>query len=383
MRRPLCTRHAIVLVSFFVLACEEPQHQDPAPRTCLDPDVTPTDTPDVPVTYTTDKLEIHVEEGRFMCAGTAQDLDLFAKYVGEQVGIQSERRVPLFLLDSVEGLCSAKASGCVRRDGTAVVSTLSGLQHEITHSVVCETRFGAPAILAEGLAVSFEPFPNSSQGIPSEFADLPGDPPDFSYSEAGHFVRWLFEALGPEAFMDLYATANYSSGVWTAIEDAYGLTVEDDYLATAPSTWVPHRQCDDVPLLEPDPDGVWTFDLHFDCADPNTRGPYLGASFSFWSDMYQSYLIDIPAPGMYRLEHPDYLDDAAGDIGVFVEHCRFDDHPSEPDKYANGPRVVFFTLVDHDAVYEFPLAGLWRVDVLRKHGPPSDAWLTIQPEPPP
>ena len=73
-----------------------------------------------------------------------------------------------------------------------------------------------------------------------------------------------------------------------------------------------------------------------------------------------------------------------GFTNVWVERCRFDEHPVEPDQDAeNGPAGVFFTLTGHYSIREFPHAGLWRVDVLREHGPPVDTWLTIQPEPQP
>jgi hypothetical protein len=378
MKPPVCTRHAMYFVWLFTAGCEDHSIDDDkdGPPTCIDPDISPAKAPDIPITYTTERFEIHVGDGHFLCAGTAQDLDQFAGYVADQIRILSDRRIPLYLVDSTSEWCPPQSVGCSRRDGSAVVWSPSALHHEIVHSVACETRFAGPATLTEGLAVSFEPFPNSAQGMPSEFADLPRGP-GFSYDEAGHFVRWLFEALGAESFMDLYATAGYDSGVWAAIEAAYGVLVEADYLATSPATWIPHRRCDDVPLLEPD-GGVWTFDLHFDCSDPGTRGPYVKSTSWHWNSMDQSYLIDIPAPGTYRLERPDYL--VEGDTGVFLDPC-LDDHPLEGDVGDKGhPRVVFFTLTGHFALYEFPYAGLWRVDVLREHGPPVDTWVTIQPE---
>jgi hypothetical protein len=218
--------------------------------------------------------------------------------------------------------------------------------------------------------------------------DSPGDPTAFSevqqefreYPAAGHFVRWLHEALGTEAFMDLYTTANYDTGIWTAIEAAYGTFAEADYHATAPALWVPHRQCADLPLLEPDGD-MWRFEATLDCDDPATMGPYERVEHEVAhferTSMYQSFLIDIETPGTYRLERPDFL--VEGFTDVWLERC-LDEHPATEqeidDEWVND--AVWFTLTTHENIVEIEHAGLWRVDVAHPHGPPKDVWVTIE-----
>ena len=189
MKPPVRMGHAVLLGCWVLAGCEEPTMDDVGPPTCIEPGLTPSKAPDIPVTYTNENLDIHVEDGGFLCAGTAKDLDLFVSYVADELGIVSDRRIPVYILNSTSGWCQAGAIGCSKRDGTALAGSPSILHHEIVHSVACEVRFESPATLVEGLAVSFEPFPNSAHGMPSEFADLPRGP-GFSYDEAGHFVRW-------------------------------------------------------------------------------------------------------------------------------------------------------------------------------------------------
>jgi hypothetical protein len=361
-----------------LLACNsEPDPVPAAPRTCLDPDIEPAEVPDFPLVYETERLDIHLEEGQFLCAGSALDYDRFVSYVGEQIGVDVQRRIPVYIAEWVSEWCSTGV-GCTTPDGVVFAKAYSPY-HEFGHAVACEKRFPAPALLAEGLAVSFEPLPNESRGNPREFSEVRTR--DFSdYSSSGHFVRWLHEELGTEDFMDLYTTAGYKTGVWTAVEAAYSTTVEADYHATAPALWVPHRQCADLRILEPN-DDMWLFEVTLDCDDPATMGPYervdlIVADFER-TTMYQSFLIDIETPGTYRFERPDFLVEGVTDVRV--ERC-LDEHPASEQEIDDEwvKKSVWFTLTEHVGMFEFEHAGLWRVDVLHEHGPPKDVWLTIE-----
>jgi hypothetical protein len=373
--------HALLLaLEFALFGCND--QPEPltvsAPRTCLDPDIKPSKVPDLPLVYETEHLDIYVEENSFLCAGSALDYDRFVSYMGEQTSVDLQRRIPVYFTNSVGDWCHGGA-GCAKPDGVVVTEPYSS-HHELVHAVMCEVRVDTPAMLAEGLADSFEPQPNDSHGNPTVFSDIRGR--DFApyYSRGGHFVRWLFEALGPEAFMDLYTTASYETGIWSAIEAAYGIHAEADYLETAPALWVPHRQCADLPILEPNGE-MWLFEATFDCDDPSTMGPYerveyFVANFERTA-MYRSFLIDIETPGNYRFERPDFL--VEGFTDVWVERC-LDEHPATEqeidDEWVNDS--VWFTLTEHIGMFEFEHAGLWRVDVLHEHGPPKDVWLTIE-----
>jgi hypothetical protein len=259
-----------------------------------------------------------------------------------------------------------------------VFATQGSVYHELTHGVACEVRSGATAILAEGLAVAFEPTPNDWLGMPQAFADVHIDDFNPYYGFAAHFVRWLMAELGAEVFAELYRTANYDGGVWPDLEAAYGPSLASDYPMQAPFMWNQHRQCADMPLLEAGADGGWVFEARFDCEDESTLGPYektntQNASTS--TQMYQSFLIDIPEPGTYRMERSD-------GVRVYYQRC-LDEHPQteQEAKDAWVYQSVFFALIDDYALIEFEFAGIWRIDVRHEYGPPVDVWLTITPEP--
>jgi hypothetical protein len=240
---------------------------------------------------------------------------------------------------------------------------------------------GGPAILGEGLATSFEPRPNDQRGTPQEFSDIHRDDFNFYYSFAGHFVRWLAAELGPESFVELYRTASYTEGVWPDLDAAFGPSLANDYATQSPFMWAPHRQCADMPLLEPGADGSWVFEARFDCDDESTLGPYekthsIEAGYAM-NEMYQSFLIDIPEPGLYRVE-------PSSDVLIYYQRCLDEDPMTEQkakDESLYG--VVFFTLFEDYGLGNFKTPGLWRVDVRHEYGPPIDIGFTITREPGP
>jgi hypothetical protein len=364
-----------------MLGCNEdgePAPSPASPRTCLDPDIEPTQPPNIPLTYATEHIDIHVAEDQFLCAGSAQDYDRFVTYVATQMSIELERRISMFIDGQISD-CATYSRGCTMADGV-ILTMPYATYHELAHATMCQERTAAPPFLAEGFAVSFEQYGLDSSGNPSEFAEVRRGHFGMYYEWAGHFVRWLQEQLGPEAFLDLYTTATYSGGVWAAVEDAYGTMAEADYHATAPAMWIPHRQCADLFILEPN-DEKWLYESTFDCSSTSTLGPYervhpLSAHYERTS-MYQSFLIDIPTPGTYRIGSPD--PETHGWTGVNLEPC-LDEHPATKQDIEEQwvQDVVWFVPMLNTGTVEFEHAGLWRVDVLREHGPPVDVWVTIE-----
>jgi hypothetical protein len=379
-----CIRRASLgLAITFGTACTEPEPEpetEPdSPRTCLGFDEIVSDVPDFPLVHETEHLDVHVDPERFLCAGSVIDYERHVQYVASQLGIEIQRRIPVYATRGATKYCPASA--CVTRDGVAFLTPRSAY-HELTHAVSCEIRTGGPAILAEGLAVSFELTVNRWADVPREFAEIRTDEFSPYYSYAGHFVRWLAEQLGPDAFAALYRTASYDGGVWTAMASAYGSSLAIDYATEAPAMWIPHRQCADMPLLEPEADGGWVFEARFDCDDEATLGPYEKTDMSESNgniDMFQSFLIDVPEPGTYRLESSH-----GNALSIYYDRCLVE-HPAT-EQEIKEERVrgsVFFRLFEGYALEEFEHAGLWRIDVLHKHGPPADVWLTMTPEPTP
>ncbi|PRQ05691.1 hypothetical protein ENSA7_44240 [Enhygromyxa salina] len=363
-----------------MVGCGEPPVVDDneQPKTCLDADAPATEVPDFPLAHQTENLDIYLQDGQFVCAGTANDYQRFVTFVADELATDIQRRIPLYAVQGGSKWCPGVGhGGCVYTDG--VVFAQPGVTyHELTHAVACEVRSGVPKMLNEGLAVAYEPVPNSIHGEPTLFSEVDGKFYEY-YSLAGHFVRWLHDQLGPDAFRELYRAANYDSGVWNAIEAAYGTSAEADYIAGAPELWVPHRQCADLPLLEPDGD-TWNYAARLDCLEPATFGPYERwhpSASTTWgpTSMYQSFLIDIETPGIYQLERPDF------DASIHVERC-LDEHPTTVDEIdTEWVRDSVWFNFQNIALVEFEHTGLWRVDVLYPHGPPVDVWLTIAPDP--
>lgn len=332
--------------------------------------------PDIPIAYTTEHLDVHIAADRFLCAGSVVDYERHVQYVAVELGIEIQRRIPVYAMSLADAYCS-NSTACVTGDGL-VFAAQGSAYHELAHGVACEIRTGAPAILAEGLAVMFEPTPNDWLGTPQAFADIHIDEFSIYYSLAGHFVRWLAAELGAEDFAELYRTANYDGGLWPDLEAAYGPSLASDYPMQTPFMWIPHRQCADMPLLEASADGSWLFEARFDCEDESTLGPYEktnSENANTSTQMYQSFLIDIPEPGTYRMERSD-------GVWVYYQRC-LDEHPTtvQEAKDAWVYQSVFFTLLDGYSLIEFEFAGIWRIDVRHEYGPPVDVWLTITPEP--
>jgi hypothetical protein len=372
-----CIRHASIGFGLIVSGCMEPEPAETKPRSCLDHEEIVSDVPDFPIAYTTEHLDVHISDDRFLCAGSVIDYERHVQYVAAQLGIQIQRRMPVYAMSNPGDYCPG-ASACITADGV-VFATEPSVYHELAHGVACEIRTSTPTILTEGLAVSFDPEPNDQIGTPQEFADIHRGNFSYYYSYAGHFVRWLASELGPADFAELYRTASWADGVWPDLEAAYGPTLASDYATQAPFMWVPHRQCADMPLLEPEANGGWVFEARFDCDDESTLGPYEKTNWytaGSSTDMYQSFLIDIPEPGLYRLERSD---------GAWVDYERcLDEHPMTEqeayDEYVSG--VVFFAIFEDYGLEKFEFPGLWRIDVTHEHGPPVDVWITITPEPP-
>jgi hypothetical protein len=82
----------MVLVTTGLLACSEEEYR---PLRCSDYEKTP-GLPKTPITYTTEHLDIHVEEGLMFCAGSAAEYERFFMYMGSQLDIDLPERVPIF-----------------------------------------------------------------------------------------------------------------------------------------------------------------------------------------------------------------------------------------------------------------------------------------------
>lgn len=350
--------------------------------TCLDPEVAPTERPELPLAYETEHIDIYLEEERFLCSGSAQEFNAHVEFTADLLGIELQRRIPLYLTDNRATWCPPGSGGCAMPDGV-LFSGAMAVRHELVHGVACEARTEALApSMAEGLSTALEPLANDSQADPEVFFDLPRS--EFQhYGPSGHFVRWLLERFGGPSFMEVYRVAMLSEdgepGVWGLLREVYGAALAEDYASTAPARWSPYRECAGVPLLEP-VQGQWHFEATFDCESSETFGPYdLVAHETATSErdaMYQSFLIEVDTPGAFRVQRPDFFVEPY--TNVRMTRCVEESSNGAPVHSDWYQEVLWFTLDEHISEVELELPGVYRVDVLREYGPPQDVWLTIE-----
>jgi hypothetical protein len=124
--------------------CTEPGEPESKPEfhTCLDYEEIISDVPDLPLVYTTEHLDVHVADDRFLCAGSAIDYERHVQYVAAELGIEIQRRIPVYAMRFADAYCPPGTSACVKRDGV-VFATAWSVYHELAHGVACEIRGGA------------------------------------------------------------------------------------------------------------------------------------------------------------------------------------------------------------------------------------------------
>jgi hypothetical protein len=365
--------HLLALCVLAPSGCADDEHDVP---TCTDWDVPRSPRPDIPLRRQTEHLDIHSEA--FVCAGMALEFERHIGFMAGQFELDLRTNIPVYLVESQPTQwCPDTAYGCTHSDG-AVFTLPGGIEHELGHSAACELRRHVRPALAEGFAVMFQSSLASTQFFTADDdlrEMLEADAKDLSYTNAGHFARWLFEREGAETFAALYRRAHGRKHTIRAIEDLYGASLDDleaEYVADAPYAWVPFRQCADLPHVERDDDGVWRYSAMMDCENESTMGPYLrrldqGSPRS--QLMYQSFTFDV--------EESVFLEyDLQGDIEqVVFERC-YSEHPSTYEDVLDG--VPSISDADTGLVYHPDLEpGTWRANVLVVHGPPEPIGVAL------
>ena len=352
------------------------------PVTCVDL-AGLTTPPDIPLTYATEHLDIHVAESRFLCAGSADDYEQHYRFMDDLLDMPLTRRVPVYIPSTLKGYCGRGAASCVTFDGV-VFSFQTHMYHELIHAFACEWRYGSALALTEGLAVAFDKEVLVTRGDPREF--LPLGHPEIRgyYPESGHFVRWLIEEYGPEAFRIAYSQSPRLAGpiVVDILSDTYAQDIDrlaENYFDSAAYAYLPLRRCDGVPVLEPSSPQHWEFSTTLDCESSDTYGPWTRADnqkdIIFGADsMYQSVLINIDAEGSYRFQR------GVRETGIWIERCTEATSLSEAEvDVLPLLRSMFPTLQGYTDVELTP--GIYRLDFLREHGPPVDVHVSIEPAP--
>lgn len=347
------------------------------PATCADYEGL-SDAPQIPLVHETEHLDIHVADGRFLCAGSALEYERFYSEVGDILELELDARVPLYLPNNLSEYCPDGAPGCRSLDGLVYVSP-GTVRHELAHAATCEWRSRSAHAITEGVAVAFEPTPLAALADPDSFVtDDRDDPVD--YDKAGHFARWLLEEYGPQAMRTLYRAAPLEGGdgVLSAVSEAFGAPYESiaaTYLSDAPAMWIPFRQCDDLATLEPI-EGTWSIHTELDCDSPMTSGPwerdgYGALAFNVGhSMMYRSYALEIPDTATYQFQRQDW------ETGIWLERCIDESGLSASE--AESLWMSGITLSDLHGSTEIELTpGTYRLDVLRPRGPAQTVAVEI------
>jgi hypothetical protein len=344
-----------------------------------------TQRPSIPLTYSTEHLDIHVEDGVMMCAGSAEDWEHFYQYVAHELDITPTQRVPVYLM-RVPGkkYCGREHRiGCVKHDGV-VFTTYQAVYHELVHGLACEWRHNSTPFLVEGLAQGFIQLPLSFSAPPAEFVTHGREGFSAYYGNAAHFVRWLLATEGPDSLRRAYQRAPIGGGpgVLAVLDSVYGDVdaLFEDYEQNAPDEWAPHRLCDGIPVLEPMADQTWHFESTFDCSDRSTRGPWTWTTIYHYDayaarEMYQSFLIEIDTPLEYRFQR---VTEPGDYTGLVVWRCLDDLALSKQDAKERWFQSFMFS--DSDGGTEVELEpGVYRVDVVRDHAPPHVVTVDVFP----
>lgn len=352
-------------------------------RTCADLDIPKTTLPDIPLVIQTEHLDIYSE--RFVCAGTAVELEKHAQFIAETVGVELRNHIPLVFTEDSPESCSGTPDGCTKPDGAAF-GIPEAMRHELGHAVACQLHvYRGARTVEEGFAVMFDPAHRTNRSdnyvlekaLESELG---------SYNYGGHFMRWLYETEGGEAVGEFYRR-HTTDTVVAVIEDMLGAPVEaidEEFMATSPYQYVPFHYCGmDLPHIEPDADGVWRFDSIFDCDDESTMGPYLWDSSSYTAEevstwMYQSFTVDIDESNI-SLGY-----DVSDDIRfAWMWRCP-EEHPNDPEPELNPWEGGIIEPISELGAKSVPLVyngGRYRIDVIRKHGPAVATSLHFWKEP--
>lgn len=325
----------------------------PAVRTCLDAAM-PVELPRLARVYATDALEIRSD--RPICAGTRAEWQAHAERVAAAIAGEP-RRVRLHVFDdaaAVGAWCGPELGtrGCTLTSGV-VYSQVDSVTHEIGHAAACTTHVETAGFLAEGFATAYDGRPLRKTPALQAFVDGAAD-----VYTAGHFVRWLIDARGPEAFSDLYAEVHGEDDgerVLEAFAAAYATSfaeIAEAYVATAPAVILQAERCE-FPRARRIGEG-WSITTRLRCDDPGTFGPHPD---------------DVEA--VYAVRVLELAEDTALTVTVAGTRRPYRIESCDPDNVLSPVRV---TSDARDTIY-LP-AGRYRVELLGDEGATVTARFT-------
>lgn len=247
--------HGLAGAALLLAACSEAEGADAAPELAYH--------------YTTPHLEVHADIER--CEGDLARLEGFIDQLEDTLAVEMPYDVDLYVWSNEDfdglTLCGIDRSGCFRDSQRRIFSSVGVIEHELVHAIT--TGLGnRDAFFREGIA---EALSGSTEfGLYPPVFPVPRSR-NVDYRSAGHFVRWLLEAGGPEAMVDYLSIKNADVEDFRSV---YSDLLSDDFTAdfyADAKPGYPRVYEHAAPALQRDSEITWSSDLEFDCGHDDVR----------------------------------------------------------------------------------------------------------------
>lgn len=228
------------------------------------------ETPPFDLRYETERLRIGVSGDGELCGGDLVRFEQHLTRVEDLLSTEMDGKVDVYLWrDDSQGYKDycGDYPGCYQVQTQTIYTSQYSLWHELVHAVAIPLGDPSP-MWSEGIAKALDirrTVPGTIDPVDNFYLD--GD--EVNYDSAGHFVRWIWEAHGPEAMHDILTDPR---DLETAFEAIIGSTVEDartQYLAEAPWSYAALESCMFADLEQAE-SGQWQEAIELDCENDQT-----------------------------------------------------------------------------------------------------------------
>lgn len=262
--------------------------------------------------YETARVQVALSFDAQICAGTAAEIEQWARGASASLGIDPLAEDPVLLVwgdSAVANHCDEGAKGCYLYDSHVIVAAYPAIEHELVHATGPRASGQSRSpFVEEGIAEALASFSLSRAGddqLPSSLLGLSRD--EFEAvggrNIAGHFFRHLSETY---AFDRLNELRNRVSAPGTIAEfdaaflDLLGTTfrdAEDDWLARSPGDYT--RLSANTPPADAVLVDEVTFEYRLACESQDTHGPLTiieaGTDTDPARGMFGNRVLDVPS----------------------------------------------------------------------------------------
>jgi len=268
--------------------------------------------PQYTIEYETEHLRVAKTFDAPICAGTLRAMELDAARIAGQLGGRPYAPVNVVLgVDAVIQHCPPGTTGCAHWGGP-VYTEFHSFGHELVHAFAGE-RVSLPFV-EEGLAEALGGGALNAHWFNVDTANVsiteaivgPTTGDAAAYAIAGHFIVWLIDHWGLDAFLDFRSAVRPDatlSTISSSFESVYGESLESAALGwqtTAPSRYrIGVGSCGGPSDAWADA-RRWSGRLEVDCDAETTFGP-LGDSSAVTAGMQRTVLVDVLREGKYQL----------------------------------------------------------------------------------